>query len=124
MGEHGEAIKVKGNRLRKYDLEVDDLSDEDVQRVCDMYWMDYLCVPFEIPRACSLERMILEHYGSDFRYKECWSYETRKFDDGFMKRYKETDFTIKKKSKRKRRSRHRSRSTRNRKPKKASEQDI
>lgn len=91
---------ITGKALLKYDLEIDDLSDDDVRKVCELYWMDYLCIPFEIPKACNLTDLILRHYGEDVEYGECWEYRTREWDPQFVEQYLNQDLNKKPNAKR------------------------
>jgi len=79
---------TKGNDVMKYQIEVDDLEEEDVRRICELYWMDYICIPFPIPAACNLTDLILKHYGDDVVYRDCWKYETvNEWDPAFYAEY-------------------------------------
>lgn len=33
-----------GDEALRYQIEVDDLNDDDVRRICELYWMDYICM--------------------------------------------------------------------------------
>ena len=58
--------------LNKYHIERAELSDEDVVRICDMYWLEYMCLPFELPEPCDVNKLIEEHYGVDVEYTSCY----------------------------------------------------
>eukprot|EP01084_Bolivina_argentea_P103754 185828_1 len=81
---------VKGRDVLKYQLEFDDLSDRDIKRICDIYWMDYICIPFDMPKACNLTELLLRHYGDDVVYKDCWEYNTQEWDGAFLSKYKQS----------------------------------
>merc|ERR1739838_292998 len=38
--------KTVGNEALLYEIERDELSDDDVRDICELYWMDYICIPF------------------------------------------------------------------------------
>mmetsp|Transcript_36769 Transcript_36769/g.60551 ORF Transcript_36769/g.60551 Transcript_36769/m.60551 type:complete len:225 (+) Transcript_36769:3-677(+) len=81
------AGKVVGDDAMRYSVTPDMLSDEDVRTVCDLYWMDYICLPFPVPAACNLTDLILRHYGQDVVYKECWDYSTQEWDTEWKQMY-------------------------------------
>merc|ERR1712061_558970 len=53
--------QVKGKSILKYQIEVDDLEEEDIRKICDVYWMDYICLPFPVPDACNITELLLRH---------------------------------------------------------------
>ena len=106
--------KLKGDKLQKYQLEVGDLEDDEVRRICELYWMDYICIPFPVPKACNLTELLLRHYGNDVVYKDCWEYETQEWDTEFVDEYKNTTFNEKKQgSKKKSRKRKKGETSQN-----------
>ena len=60
------------HKLSKFHIERSELSDDDVQRICDLYWLDYLCLPFDIPVQCHVDNLIEKHYGVDVEYDDCY----------------------------------------------------
>eukprot|EP00483_Globobulimina_turgida_P011003 UN11024 len=78
---------IKGGDVLKYQLEAGDLGDDDIKRICEVYWMDYICIPFHMPNACNLTELLLRHYGDDVVYKDCWEYDTKNWDMNFVKKY-------------------------------------
>ena len=58
--------------LSKFSLERSQLSENDISNLCDIYWMDYLCFPFDIPNECDLDKIYNEHYGVELIYKDCY----------------------------------------------------
>ena len=67
--------RTKDNKflnLTKFSINRSELSDNDISNLCDVYWMDYLCLPFDIPIECDLEKMYNDHYGIEFTYKDCY----------------------------------------------------
>eukprot|EP01083_Nonionella_stella_P242649 846222_1 len=79
---------VKGNKVLQYQVEMDDLSDADIKKICEIYWMDYICIPFPMPAACNLTELLLQHYGDDVVYKDCWEYNTEEWDKRFVTKYR------------------------------------
>eukprot|EP01084_Bolivina_argentea_P103753 185827_1 len=66
--------KTTGENALLYQIEMNDLTDDDIRQICDIYWMDYICIPFDMPKACNLTELLLRHYGDDVVYKDCWEY--------------------------------------------------
>eukprot|EP01083_Nonionella_stella_P040494 109887_1 len=58
--------------LRKYEVNRSQLNSFDIMKICELYWLDYLCFPFELPKQCDLEQLILNHYGVDIEYYQCY----------------------------------------------------
>ena len=56
----------------KFRIDRSELSDEDVSSICDLYYLDYLCLPFDIPPECDLDKLIEDHYGNDVEYNDCY----------------------------------------------------
>ena len=50
----------------------DDLDDGDIRTICELYWMDYICIPFELPSVCNLTQLFIDHYGTDVMYNDCY----------------------------------------------------
>ena len=55
-------------------VEISQFSDDDVRLVCEIYWMDYLCVPFELPPQCNLTHLVLKYYGTHVVYDDCYEF--------------------------------------------------
>ena len=53
-------------------LERKDMDDELIQLICELYWLDYLCLPFDIPKQCNITQLFLQHYGNDVVYDDCY----------------------------------------------------
>ena len=53
-------------------LEAYELNSDLIQKICDLYWMDYLCLPFDIPQQCNLTDLFLQHYGDHVVYNDCY----------------------------------------------------
>ena len=34
------------------------LTDDEVRKICDLYWMDFLCFPFELPPQCDRDKLL------------------------------------------------------------------
>merc|ERR1712154_604791 len=62
----------RDDKLSKFRISRSDLSDEDMMRLCDLYWLDYLCLPFDIPDACDVNKLIEAHYGVDVTFDKCY----------------------------------------------------
>ena len=92
---------VKGDELLKYQIELKDLMDHDIKKICEVYWMDYICLPFPMPKACNLTELLLRHYGDDVVYKDCWEYDTKEWDPTFRSKYKSKELYPMRRHKRK-----------------------
>eukprot|EP01083_Nonionella_stella_P243974 849616_1 len=57
----------------QFNIDKSELSEQDIQNICEIYWMDYICFPFEIPEPCNITYLMHKHYGSDVEYddEEC-----------------------------------------------------
>ena len=64
-GTYGKALKE--NVVRR-----EHLSDEDIQSICEIYWIDYMCLPFDIPIQCNISDLFVKHYGDDVVYTDCY----------------------------------------------------
>ena len=58
-------FNVKKNELNKYDF----------RKICNLFWLDYMCLPFKIPKECNLEIIFKQHIicsicGKIFKNKE------------------------------------------------------
>eukprot|EP00484_Ammonia_sp_Unknown_P023086 CAMPEP_0197040368 /NCGR_PEP_ID=MMETSP1384-20130603/17088_1 /TAXON_ID=29189 /ORGANISM="Ammonia sp." /LENGTH=538 /DNA_ID=CAMNT_0042471111 /DNA_START=21 /DNA_END=1637 /DNA_ORIENTATION=- len=78
---------IVGDQAKRYQIELDNLSDDDIRDICNLYWMDYICLPFDIPKQCNLTELLLRHYGDDVVYKDCWEYETKQWDVEWKGKY-------------------------------------
>ena len=58
--------------LSRFQVDRSQLSNEDIQRICELYWLDYLCFPFDIPRQCNVHKLMEKHYGIDVVYNDCY----------------------------------------------------
>ena len=58
--------------VKKFDIKGEELMDTDIANICKIYWLDYMCFPFQVPIECDLEQIIREHYGVDVEYKPCY----------------------------------------------------
>ena len=58
--------------LRRFRIERSQLSDDDIRRICKLYWLDYMCFPFDIPVQCDFNGLIQKHYGVNVEYKDCY----------------------------------------------------
>ncbi len=70
--------------LLKFEVESSDLTDDDIRNICEIYWMDYMCIPFEIPKQCNLTAMFMKHYGDNIVYKDCWDFTEETYDPQFV----------------------------------------
>ena len=50
---------------KKYDLDRAQLSDEQIGKICELYWMDFICLPFDVPEQCDLGLLFDTFYGED-----------------------------------------------------------
>lgn len=77
---YGEYVQRARNRESGQYGEVDkkdvvkraDLSDDDIRRICEIYWIDYICLPFDIPPQCNVTDLFMKHYGDDVTYHDCY----------------------------------------------------
>ena len=58
--------------LEKFIISESEFNDNDIIRICDIYWMDYICFPFDIPIQCDLKDLIKKHYYKHVEYKPCY----------------------------------------------------
>ena len=56
----------------KFNFKISDLSDKDISDICEIYWLDYICFPFDIPKQCNLTLLLIKHYGKHVEYKSCY----------------------------------------------------
>ena len=61
-----------GNVLKSQVITINDLSDDDIKKVCEIYWIDYLCLPYDIPQQCNITDLFVRHYGDDVTYMDCY----------------------------------------------------
>eukprot|EP01084_Bolivina_argentea_P104307 186778_1 len=59
--------------LNKFNVKESMLDDVDINNLCNVYWLDYICFPFDIPIQCNLTDIIIRHYGIDVEYKPCYT---------------------------------------------------
>lgn len=75
-GGTAQRYKRKKNYVRAVDKEYfitrEQLSDADFRAICDVYWMDYLCLPFDVPEQCDIEAMFRKYYGEFIGYNDCY----------------------------------------------------
>ena len=64
-GSYGEVDR--GNVVQR-----EDLSDDDIRRICEIYWIDYICLPFDVPAQCNITDLFVKHYGDDVTYRDCY----------------------------------------------------
>ena len=59
-------------KYNKFNLEYNDLNDNDIKMICNIYWLDYLCLPFEFPKQCNMSYLLQNHYYKHITYnKQC-----------------------------------------------------
>ena len=68
----GREVNNSDPKVSKFHIERSALSDQDVSSLCELYWLDYLCLPFDIPPQCDIDKLIEDHYGNDVVYKDCY----------------------------------------------------
>lgn len=95
---HPDAV-LSPMELLNYEVEYDDLTDDDIRNICEVYWMDYLCLPFDIPKQCNLTQLFIKHYGENIVYKQCWDYTEDTYDPEFVKLMRKRKGKIGRKSK-------------------------
>ena len=62
-----------GDALRSdFNLERANLSDADVRMICEVYWVDYLCLPFKVPAQCNVTELMRKHYGAHLTFNHCY----------------------------------------------------
>ena len=59
-------------KLRQFNIDRSELSDDDLMTICEMYYLDYLCLPFDLPEPCDVNKLIEKHYGVDVVYDDCY----------------------------------------------------
>lgn len=70
--------------LLQFQVESSDLTDNDISKICEIYWMDYLCLPFDIPPQCNLTKLFIKHYGDNIVYNDCWDFTEQQYDAKFV----------------------------------------
>eukprot|EP01083_Nonionella_stella_P211942 765833_1 len=56
----------------KFNFNILDLSDKDIHNLCEIYWLEYICFPWDVPPACNLAELFMKHYDKFVRYKPCY----------------------------------------------------
>ena len=52
--------------LSKWIISKEDLSDDDVRKICELYAFDYLCLfPFDLPPQCDKQKLMDIHNGTN-----------------------------------------------------------
>eukprot|EP01083_Nonionella_stella_P092847 260060_1 len=59
------------NRTNRFSVDRSELSDADIKTLCEIYWQDYMCLPFDIPTQCDIVQIFRQHYGRDVTYADC-----------------------------------------------------
>eukprot|EP01084_Bolivina_argentea_P266722 452525_1 len=59
-------------QTRPYVIYRSDLNDSDVEMICKIYWLDYICFPFEIPKQCNISYLFEQHYNKHVSYNSCY----------------------------------------------------
>merc|ERR1712228_271920 len=57
---------------REYFINREDLSDADIAIICEVYFLDYICMPFDIPIQCDIESMFEKYYDRFITYNDCY----------------------------------------------------
>ena len=70
--DHDDPIDID-HILKNYSFEIDDLENQDIQRLCQIFWIDYLCFPFDLPPQCDLKTIFLQHFGNHMTYHSCYT---------------------------------------------------
>ena len=52
----------------RFNIDKELLSDDDIIKICDVFWVDYLCLGFDIPKQCNVTEMFLKHYNNTITY--------------------------------------------------------
>ena len=68
----GSVHSILDEHLTRFLVKRSQLSDDDIRRICELYWLDYMCFPFDIPVQCDLNELIEKHYGVDIEYRDCY----------------------------------------------------
>lgn len=53
------------------DLKIEIDGDEYINKLCQIYWIDFMCLPFQVPDECNLTQMYKQHYKKHIEYKQC-----------------------------------------------------
>merc|ERR1712228_519149 len=59
--------------IERFHLNISQLSAKDISDICELYWMDFMSLPFELPKECDIDQLIKKHYGKDIVYKSCYT---------------------------------------------------
>ena len=55
-----------------FSIKRSELSDDDIMKICKIYWIDYICLPFDVPHQCNLTDLFATHYKKHVTYNECY----------------------------------------------------
>ena len=47
--------------------------NEYINKICQIYWIDFICLPFQVPDECNLTQMYQQHYNKHIKYQQCLS---------------------------------------------------
>ena len=59
--------------IEGFHLDISQLSAKDISNICELYWMDFMSLPFELPKECDIDKLIVKHYGKNIVYKSCYT---------------------------------------------------
>eukprot|EP01083_Nonionella_stella_P096283 270584_1 len=70
MARHG--FNLSEVNVTNFDIKISDLNDSDVKNLCQIYWIEYICFPWDVPDVCNLTDLFIRHYGKHVQYKPCY----------------------------------------------------
>eukprot|EP01084_Bolivina_argentea_P077043 139682_1 len=63
--------RKKNVNYTKYVLEESSLTDSHIKKICELLYLDIICLPIKIPKQCNLREIFKRHYGKDVIYQTC-----------------------------------------------------
>eukprot|EP01083_Nonionella_stella_P096282 270583_1 len=70
---HRYGVNISEVNTTKFDIKISELNDGDIDHLCQIYWIEYICFPWDVPAACNLTDLFVQHYGKHVEYRPCYS---------------------------------------------------
>ena len=62
----------KDNVESDFNIKRVNLTDDDIRTICEIYWIDYICFPFDVPKQCNITDLFIKHYNKHVTYNDCY----------------------------------------------------
>ena len=70
---HKDSYRDYGDDVESdFNIQRANLTDDDIRTICEIYWIDYICFPFEIPNQCNITDLFVKHYNKHVSYNDCY----------------------------------------------------